>query len=189
MTGAPLDPKYAPLYVAAGAKYKIPPAVLAGVADVETDGGRAISTSSTGAIGLMQFEPGTASSLGINPNDPTQAVFGAAKLLNQMGYQTNPTRALASYNAGPGNYTAGLGYARTVMQEAARLGPALKGFGAGTSTPLGTGAAGASSSGNAGSYGGLGGWLIKALLTVGLIAAGLALAAVGTRSVVRRPAA
>lgn len=184
MAGAPLNPTYAPLYVAAGAKYKIPPAVLAGVADVETNGGQNIAVSSTGAEGLMQFEPGTAAGLGINPNVPAQAVDGAARLLNQYGYQTNPTRALAAYNAGPGNYTAGLGYARQVLSSAARLAPALTGFGAGsTSTPTAQTVPGAPGSSSTSSYGGLSGWLLKATLTVTFVGGGLVLAAEGLRSI------
>lgn len=182
MAGAPLNPTYAPLYVAAGAKYKIPPAVLAGVADVETNGGQNIAVSSTGAEGLMQFEPGTAAGLGINPNVPAQAVDGAARLLNQYGYQTNPTRALAAYNAGPGNYTAGLGYARQVLASASRLAPALAGV-TGSSSTSTSAPSTSSSTSSASSYGGLSGWLLKATLTVTFVGGGLVLAAEGLRSI------
>jgi murein DD-endopeptidase MepM/ murein hydrolase activator NlpD len=129
MAGGSLNPQYAPLYVAAGKQYGIPPAVLAGVADVETNGGANISVSSAGAIGLMQFLPSTAAGIGVNPMDPKSAIFGAAKLLNQYGYQSNPLRALGAYNGGPGNPQ--YSYANKVMQQAQRLAPDLKGVSGG----------------------------------------------------------
>lgn len=186
MSGAPLNPALAPYFVASGNKYHVPPAVLAGVADVETNGGRITATSSAGAVGPMQFLPSTAAGLGINPLNPAQAVDGAARLLNQYGYQSNPTRAIAAYNAGPANYQAGLGYAQQVLASAGRLSPALKGYGAAsTSTPVGGAGSGAQTS--SGSYGGLGGWLTKAALTVTLVAGGLFLAAEGASRTVGGP--
>lgn len=186
MSGAPLNPALAPYFLTAGQRYRIPPAVLAGVADVETNGGRNLAISSTGAEGPMQFEPATAATLGINPNDPAQAIDGAGRYLNQLGYQTNPTRALASYNAGPNNYTAGLSYAHDVLSNASRLAPSLGGYNS-TSTP--TGSTGTTTPTSGSSYGGLGGFLLKASLTVGLVIAGLLLAGVGINSTLKgRPA-
>lgn len=137
MAGGPLNPQYAPIYIAAGKAFGIPANVLAGVADVETDGGQNIARSSAGAIGLMQFEPGTAQSLGVNPMNPRSAIFGAAKYLTQLGYHQNPLRALGAYNGGPGNPQ--YGYARMVMQSARRLAPALQRFqgGGGGGMPAG----------------------------------------------------
>lgn len=144
MAGGSLNPQYAPIYVAVGAKYNIPAAVLAGVADVETNGGAHIATSSTGAQGLMQFEPGTARGLGVNAMDPHSAIDGAARLLLQYGYRSNPLRAIGAYNGGPGNPQ--YGYANLVMQNARRLAPFLKGVNGAslpamnaTSTPAGSG--------------------------------------------------
>jgi hypothetical protein len=57
--------------------------------------------------------------------DDRQAIFGAAKLLNQYGYQQNPFRAIGAYNGGPGNPQSG--YAHLVLSEAQRLAPQLKG--------------------------------------------------------------
>src|SRR5262245_26351501 len=136
MAGGPLNPQYAPLYIAAGRQYGIPPRVLAGVADVETNGGAYIRPSSAGAVGLMQFMPSTAAGLGINPMNARQAVFGAARYLNQLGYQSNPLRALGAYNGGPGNPQ--YGYANQVMAEANRLAPALQRFGAGNAPAIST---------------------------------------------------
>jgi murein DD-endopeptidase MepM/ murein hydrolase activator NlpD len=87
--------------------------------------GQNTGPSSAGAVGLMQFEPATAQSVGINPNDPRQAIFGAAKLLTQYGYHQDPFRAIGAYNGGPGNPQSG--YARQVLSEAQRLAPELGG--------------------------------------------------------------
>jgi hypothetical protein len=122
--GGDVPANLAPIFVAAGQAEKIPPEVLAGVASVETNLGGNRATSSTGAQGLMQFEPGTAKGLGINPLDDRAAIFGAAKLLNQYGYQTNPTRAIGAYNGGPGNPQ--YGYASQVLSESRRLAPQLR---------------------------------------------------------------
>jgi murein DD-endopeptidase MepM/ murein hydrolase activator NlpD len=129
MAGGSVPGNLARLFVAAGRANRIPPSVLAGVASVESNFGANKGPSSAGAIGTMQFMPGTARGLGINPMDDRQAVYGAAKLLNQYGFQRDPTRALAAYNAGPGNYRAGLGYAQQVKSEASRVGSQLGGTG------------------------------------------------------------
>ena len=129
MAGGNVSNALGPLFVAAGQRFGIPPQVLAGVASVETGLGSDRSTSSAGAVGLMQFEPGTAAGLHINPLNDRQAVFGAAKLLTQFGYHSNPLRALGSYNGGPGNPQ--YGYARLVMSEANRLKPQVARFSGG----------------------------------------------------------
>jgi peptidoglycan DL-endopeptidase CwlO len=57
--------------------------------------------SSAGAEGIAQFMPATAAGMGINPDDPTEAINAAAKLLgsytNQFGSYAD---ALAAYDAG-----------------------------------------------------------------------------------------
>lgn len=125
MAGGNVPAALRPVFQAAGRQYHIPPSVLAGVASVETNLGQNRSTSSAGAIGLMQFMPGTARSIGINPLNDRQAIYGAAKLLNQYGYQSNALRALGAYNGGPGNPQ--YSYANQVMSEAKRLGGQLAG--------------------------------------------------------------
>jgi len=123
MAGGNVTPALGPLFAAAGNQYHIPPQVLAGVASVETGLGSNRSTSSTGAQGLMQFEPGTAKGLGVNPYNDRSSVFGAAKLLTQYGYHQNPLRAIGAYNGGPGNPQ--YGYANLVMSESKRLAPQM----------------------------------------------------------------
>lgn len=93
---------YAALFEAAGAKYGIDPKVLAAVAKTESNFNPGAG-SSAGAQGMMQFMPGTARSLGVNPWDPASAVDGAARLLSQNLKQFGSIDlALAAYNAGGG---------------------------------------------------------------------------------------
>jgi soluble lytic murein transglycosylase-like protein len=61
------------------------------------------AVSVTNAEGIAQFEPYTASGLGINPWDPNQALRGAARLMaNYYRQYGNYAKALGAYNAGPG---------------------------------------------------------------------------------------
>jgi len=93
---------YAPLFTAAGAKYGVPPALLAAVARAES-GFNPGAVSSAGAQGLMQLMPSTAQGLGVNPHDPAQAIDGAARLLaNNLHTFGSVPLAVAAYNAGAG---------------------------------------------------------------------------------------
>ncbi len=60
--------------------------------------------SPAGAEGIAQFMPSTAANMGVNPWDPTSALYGAARLMAQLSNQFggNYAMALAAYNAGPG---------------------------------------------------------------------------------------
>ena len=91
-----------PLFLAATSQYGLPAGLLPAVASVESNF-QNNETSSAGAEGIMQFMPGTAKGLGIDPNDPTQAIDGAGRLLSSylQQYGSIPL-ALAAYNAGPG---------------------------------------------------------------------------------------
>ncbi len=93
---------YQSLFRNAEAKYGVSASLLAAVAKQESNfNHRAVSP--VGARGLMQIMPGTARGLGVNPNDPTQAVDGAARLLRDHLSKFGSTElALAAYNAGPG---------------------------------------------------------------------------------------
>jgi hypothetical protein len=102
-TGKSLGVPYSDLFTSTAQKYGLDPALLAGVAKVES-GYNARAVSGAGAEGLMQLMPGTARSLGVDPFDPAQAIDGAARMLksnlNQFGGSLS--LALAAYNAGAG---------------------------------------------------------------------------------------
>ncbi len=87
-------------------RYNVNPLLLTALINIEsafdTD-----AVSSTGAIGLGQLMPGTAASLGVDPNNTVQNVGGTARYLHYQlrrwqGYRNAVPMALASYNAGPG---------------------------------------------------------------------------------------
>ncbi|HET9999363.1 MAG TPA: lytic transglycosylase domain-containing protein [Ktedonobacteraceae bacterium] len=62
------------------------------------------AVSPAGAVGIAQFEPGTAAGLGIDPWNPVQALRAAAQLManyNRM-YGGDYAKALAAYNGGTG---------------------------------------------------------------------------------------
>lgn len=65
------------------------------------------AVSPEGAIGLMQLMPETASDLGVDPYDSSQNLRGGTAYLRQMlerfeGDEDQLVKALAAYNAGPG---------------------------------------------------------------------------------------
>lgn len=62
------------------------------------------AVSVTNAQGIAQFEPYTASGLGINPWDPNSALPGAARLMASYYHRYgNYAKALGAYNAGSGS--------------------------------------------------------------------------------------
>jgi soluble lytic murein transglycosylase-like protein len=96
------DVPYADLFRAAGAEHGIQPSVLAAVAKAES-AFDPTAVSHAGAQGLMQFMPGTAAEMGVDPWDPASAIDGAARYLTQNLRRFGSLElALAAYNAGPG---------------------------------------------------------------------------------------
>lgn len=93
----------------ASAQYQVDPLLITAVMETEShfSFGTFYTTSSAGAIGLMQLMPDTASALGVNPFDPLDNVLGGASYLRTClddfaGYGDYAvTDAVAAYNAGP----------------------------------------------------------------------------------------
>ena len=93
-----------PLLAHAGEAHRVDEDLLASVVRAES-GGHADAVSRTGARGLMQLMPGTASSLGVTDAfEPGQNVEGGAAYLDKLllRYHDDIALALAAYNAGPG---------------------------------------------------------------------------------------
>jgi soluble lytic murein transglycosylase-like protein len=92
----------------AAQKYAVPVSILAWLLWKESRYSQAIidgtRRSSAGAVGIAQFMPATAAGLGVDPLDPTDAIYGAARYLASL-YRSTGTwgQALAAYNWGLGN--------------------------------------------------------------------------------------
>jgi cell wall-associated NlpC family hydrolase len=94
---------FAPQFASAESHYHLPAGLLAAVAQQES-GGNPSALSPAGAEGLMQLMPSTAAGLGVNPNDPDQAIDAAGRILagNLSRFHGSVPLALAAYNAGAG---------------------------------------------------------------------------------------
>lgn len=86
-------------------EYEVDPILITAVMEAES-GFNFQSTSTAGAIGLMQLMPETAEMIGVNPYNPLENILGGTIYLrNQFnrssGYgQYAVTDAVAAYNAG-----------------------------------------------------------------------------------------
>lgn len=92
------------LVAAVAAAYHVDPALVWAVVMVESSG-NTHATSSTGAQGLMQLEPGTARALGVrNSYNAKDNLMGGASYLSGLirRYHGNLALAIAAYNMGPG---------------------------------------------------------------------------------------
>lgn len=90
-----------PVYQAAGQYWNVDPQLLQSVHGVEDPTGNPTAVSGAGAIGHMQIMPTTAKALGIDPTDPTQSIFGAARVLSEnLDHFGNVPDALRAYNGG-----------------------------------------------------------------------------------------
>jgi cell wall-associated NlpC family hydrolase len=95
-----------PIWEAAGNTYGIPWEVLAAINKVETNFGQNLGPSSAGAVGWMQFMPSTWARWGTDangdgvadPNNPTDAIFSAARYLAGCGGQFDISAAVYCYN-------------------------------------------------------------------------------------------
>ena len=96
---------YDSIISSASKEFNIPIPLIKAVITTES-AGQVNAKSSVGAKGLMQLMDGTAKDLGVkNSFDPQQNIFGGTKYLRQMldSFGGNLDKALAAYNAGPGN--------------------------------------------------------------------------------------
>jgi hypothetical protein len=138
-----VDASTASLITSTALSQGVDPNLALAVANAESGGNQYTSsgnlvTSSTGAVGIFQLEPGTAAGLGVDPTDPAQNVQGGVTYLSQMINQFGdvPT-ALAAYNWGPGN-VATKGAAAAPASTQSYVGSVLNaiGFGSGSPSPL-----------------------------------------------------
>ncbi|HSQ95188.1 MAG TPA: lytic transglycosylase domain-containing protein [Croceibacterium sp.] len=85
------------------ARYDLSPALIEAVVWQESRW-HAAARSTAGALGLSQLMPGTAQSLGVNPDDPLANLEGGARYLRYLldHFDGDIEKALAAYNAGPG---------------------------------------------------------------------------------------
>jgi Tfp pilus assembly protein FimV len=102
----------------------MPVAVVAAQNYVESSYGQNMGPSATGAMGPWQFEPYTWGSyspapfsMATNWSASTRAYIAMMKQLLQWS-GGNVRQALAAYNAGQGNWQAGLGYADQILSQA-----------------------------------------------------------------------
>ena len=101
---APTKEEMHEMLVHAGAQHNIDEDLLASVVRAES-GGQVRAVSRTGARGLMQLMPGTASAMGVGGAfRPEQNISGGTAYLDWLltRYHDNVALALAAYNAGPG---------------------------------------------------------------------------------------
>lgn len=111
---ADIPPRYLRLYIAAGERYGIDWAILAGIGKVECDHGRDPAPSCTkegaenyaGAGGPMQFLASTWAKYGVDGDgdgridrwDPADAIFSAANYLRASGAPHDYNAAIYAYN-------------------------------------------------------------------------------------------
>jgi hypothetical protein len=94
------------IYQAAGIQYGVPWEVLAAINEIETDYGRNLNVSSAGALGWMQFMPGSWRTYGVDANqdgrkdpyNPVDAIFAAARYLRAAGAEADLAKAIYAYN-------------------------------------------------------------------------------------------
>jgi len=87
-------------YQEANQKYKVGPSYLASINFIESNFGRVNGPSSAGALGPMQFLPGTWANYGQggDVNDPHDAILAAARYLVHYGAPGNMRLAIYHYN-------------------------------------------------------------------------------------------
>ncbi len=131
---AGIPAEYLRLFIAAGARYDVPWAVLAGIGKVECDDGQDPDPSCTkegavnyaGAGGPMQFLASTWAAYAVDANgdghadrwNPADAIFTAARYLHASGAPRELERAIYAYNHSSAYVALVLRWAHTYEQEA-----------------------------------------------------------------------
>jgi hypothetical protein len=108
-------------WVATAAKSTGLPASLIAAQINDESGFDPTVTSSAGAEGIAQFEPGTFKEYGTgDPYNPSDALGAYTNMMNALltQYNGNVRDALAAYNAGSENIQAGYGYADNIIAAA-----------------------------------------------------------------------
>ncbi len=106
LDGFRVPPFLLPIYQAAGVQYGVRWEILAAINSIETDYGRNLNVSTAGALGWMQFMPGTWAGYGVDANNdgrrdpynPVDAIFAAARYLRAAGASTDLRKAIWAYN-------------------------------------------------------------------------------------------
>jgi Transglycosylase SLT domain len=111
-----------PLVVQAAANTGLPASVVAAQVNAESEGDPN-AVSPAGAEGEFQFLPGTYTGLGFPAGtefDPAVEVRAYEKFMTELlqWAKGDVRQALAAYNAGQGNWQAGLGYADGILSAA-----------------------------------------------------------------------
>jgi hypothetical protein len=95
---------YAGLFEKYGGMAGVDPAILFGMGMTESRF-NPLAHNASGATGLMQFMPSTASRFGIDPKDPEQSIRGASEYFRKLKtmFKGDDQAAIAAYNWGEGN--------------------------------------------------------------------------------------
>lgn len=127
--GPAYDP-WGPYIIEASRRFDVPQSWIRQVMQVESGGNQYINgqltTSPTGAMGLMQIEPETydylrvQNNLGDDPYDPHDNILAGAAYLRQMYNMYGSPGFLAAYNAGPGRFGEYLAGQATLPNETKR---------------------------------------------------------------------
>ncbi len=109
-------------YQSSGGRYGIHWTYLASINFIESDFGRVNGPSSAGAMGPMQFMPGTWASYGVGDvMSPRDSIEAAARYLNAMGGPGNMNRAIYRYN-NDSDYVASVqGFAAALREDSGWL--------------------------------------------------------------------
>ncbi len=101
-----IPPFLLPIYQACGTEHGIPWEVLASINKIETAFGTNLNVSTAGAVGWMQFMPGTWEAYGVDANgdgrkdpyNPVDAICAAANYLKASGGAGDLYNAIFAYN-------------------------------------------------------------------------------------------